>query len=78
MPAPEQVAARLAELLLLLRQQDIGALDAFDALLPWLRAQGLPSTELGRLQHCIADLDFAPAHQLLSEWQESNASSRQA
>nr|WP_256445094.1 ATP-binding protein [Shinella sp. XGS7] len=78
MPAPEQAAARLAELLLLLRQQDIGALDAFDALLPWLRAQGLPSTELGRLQHCIADLDFAPAHQFLSEWQESNASSRQA
>lgn len=78
MPAPEQAAARLAELLMLLSQQDLGAADAFDALRPWLCAQGLPSAELGRLQHRIADLDFAPAHQFLTEWQASNASPRQA
>ena len=78
LPAPEQAAARLAELLLLLSQQDLGAADAFAALRPWLCAQGLPATELGRLQHRIADLDFAPAHQFLTEWQASNASPRQA
>ena len=78
LPAPEQAATRLAELLLLLSQQDLGAADAFDALRPWLCAQGLPSAELGRLQHRIANLDFAPAHQFLTEWQASDASSRQA
>ncbi|MFN3303182.1 MAG: ATP-binding protein [Roseateles sp.] len=78
MPAPEQAAARLAELLLLLSQQDLGAAHAFDALRPWLCAQGLASAELGRLQRQIADLDFAPAHQFLTEWQASHASTHQA
>ena len=69
----EEALQRLAGLLALLRQQDLGAADELAALHPWLRAKGLPDVELQRLCESLARLDFEPVFQYLSAWQASCA-----
>ncbi|WP_343622268.1 ATP-binding protein [Roseateles puraquae] len=78
LPSPEDGAQGLDLLLTLLHQQDLGAGDALAALLPWLREQRLPESELHRLSHTVAELDFEPAIEFLSAWKASSALSRSA
>jgi two-component system sensor histidine kinase/response regulator len=76
--SPEDGPQRLAGLLMLLRQQDLGAAHKLAALLPWLRAEGLSEEELHRLSHTVAELDFEPALEILSVWKAPGASSLKA
>ena len=66
--ALSQGADRYPELLAMLQQQDMEAGPALEALLPWLRLQGLAEAQLAQVVVHVDALDFAPALDLLMQW----------
>jgi len=57
--------AAFAELLSLLRRQDLEAGNVLQSLRLWLREQGLGAEELDAVERCVEDLDFEKALSLL-------------